>query len=176
MNEMLQEVIEKMDRESPFFKIYYAKENKMDPLGLVNKFLKEEREEKALDFLQTFLPSRLDRVEKEKALAVMYFAIRIISVNSKALCVENLAYVIDLENFIKESKDFIEKTEKSGVSEDNEHFAFADKLKSYLYFYGYLSHKDVSTRFNFAQGIHSLAISQWRELFSLLKTKNETWI
>jgi len=136
----------------------------------------EEREEKALDFLQTFLPSRLDRVEKEKALAVMYFAIRITSLNSKALCVENLAYVIDLENFIKESRDFIERTEKSGVSEESEQFAFADKLKSYLYFYGYLSHEKDNARFDFAQGIHSLAISQWRELFSLLKTKNETWI
>ena len=176
MNEMLQEVIEKMDRESPFFKIYYAKENRMDPIACVNKFLKEEREEKALEFLQTFLPSRLDRVEREKALAVMYFAIRITSVNSKALCVENLAYVIDLENFIKESRDFIERTEKSGVSEESDLFAFANKLKDYLYFYGYLSHEKDNARFDFAQGIHSLAISQWRELFSLLKTKNETWI
>ena len=176
MNEMLQEVIEKMDRESPFFKIYYAKENKMDPLGLVNKFLKEEREEKALEFLQTFLPTRLDAVEKDRALTVMYFAIRITSLNSKALCVENIAYVIDLENFIKESRDFIERTEKSGVSEESEQFAFADKLKSYLYFYGYLSHKDVSARFDFAQGIHNLAILHWRELFSILKAKNDTWI
>lgn len=107
---------------------------------------------------------------------VMHFAIMIVSVNSKVLCVENLAYVIELENFIKESSDFIEKTEKSRASEQSERKAFADKLKSYLYFYGYLSPKDDNTRFDYAQGIHNLAILHWRELFSMLKTKNGTWI
>ena len=176
MNEMLQEVLEKMDRESPFFEIYYAKENKRNPLVLINELIKEEKEEKVLQYLELFLPNRLDLVEKGSARALMYLATKLIMVNSKLLCIENLAYVIELENFIKESKIFIEKTEKSGASEQSERKAFADKLKSYLYFYGYLSPKDDNTRFDYAQGIHNLAILHWRELFSMLKTKNGTWI
>lgn len=50
MNEMLQEVLEKMDRESPFFEIYYAKENKRNPLVLINELIKEEKEEKVLQY------------------------------------------------------------------------------------------------------------------------------
>lgn len=176
MNEMLQEVLEKMDRESPFFEIYYAKENKRNPLVLINEFIKEEKEEKALKYLELFLPNRLDLVEQGNARALMSLAIQIIIANSKLLCVENLAYVFELENFVKESKNLIEETKKADALGQNGYFMLAGKLKDYLEYNGYASDKDNGGPSDFAQTRHNLAILHWRELFSMLKTKNGTWI
>lgn len=106
----------------------------------------------------------------------MYLATKLIMVNSKLLCIENLAYVIELENFIKESKIFIEKTEKAKALEQNGYFMFARELKDYLEFNGYVSDKNNGEPSDFAQARHNLTILHWRELFSVLKTKNGTWI